>query len=183
MKKMISKEAIKKREYWVGEIRNLSGNFESDTERLEKKLGQEIKKYGIQTLIDHLRLCGNIPEAYSHDSSEEKLYSKYTDSLLAFAYKAIGLKSLVLKERADVADVEGYATDYSFVADAKAFRLSRTARTKKTLKSKLWTAGNMVNRMRWWFVQYINYQVVLVKFICKQRQEMFVYSLTLIYPF
>jgi len=53
---------------------------------------------------------------------------------LALAYKAIGLKSIVLTERADVADVEAFTTDYSFVADAKAFRLSRTAKNQKDFK-------------------------------------------------
>ena len=50
------------------------------------------------------------------------------------AYTALGLKSLVLKERADAADVEAFAKDYSFVADAKAFRLSRTAKNQKDFK-------------------------------------------------
>jgi type II restriction enzyme len=81
-----------------------------------------------------LRLCGNIPESYHHDSSEEKQYSKYTDALLAFAYKSIGLRSLVITERADVADVEGFGKEFSFVADAKAFRLSRTAKNQKDFK-------------------------------------------------
>ena len=47
---------------------------------------------------------------------------------------AMGLTSLVLKERADAADVECVAKDYSFVADAKAFRLSRTAKNQKDFK-------------------------------------------------
>lgn len=61
-------------------------------------------------------------------------YSKYTDCLLSLTYKALGLKSLVIKERADVADVEAFGKDYSFVADAKAFRLSRTAKNQKDFK-------------------------------------------------
>jgi type II restriction enzyme len=75
-----------------------------------------------------------MPECYNHDSSQEKLYSKYTDCLLAEAFKQIGLKSIVLKERADVADVEVFAPSYSFVADAKSFRLSRTAKNQKDFK-------------------------------------------------
>jgi len=134
MGETISVEAIKRREYWVEEIRNLSGHFGNDTEKLEKELEAEIKKSGVSSLIDHLRLCGNIPESYGHDTSEEKLYSKYTDCLLSLAYTALGLKSLVLKERVDSADVEAYAKDYSFVADAKAFRLSRTAKNQKDFK-------------------------------------------------
>ncbi len=134
MSKIILDKAIERREYWVEEIRKLSGNFGNDTEKLEKELEAEIKENGISSLIDHLRLCGNIPESYGHDSSEEKLYSKYTDCLLSLAYTALGFKSLVLKERADAADVEAFAKDYSFVADAKAFRLSRTAKNQKDFK-------------------------------------------------
>lgn len=134
MAKIISDKAIKRRDFWVEEIRKLSGNFGNDTDKLEKELEAEIKKNGVSSLIDHLRLCGNIPESYGHDTSEEKLYSKYTDCLLSLAYTALGLKSLVLKERADAADVEAFAKDYSFVADAKAFRLSRTAKNQKDFK-------------------------------------------------
>ena len=134
MTKIISKEAVKRRQYWVEEIRKLSGNFGDDYERLASELTEEVNQGGIKVLIDHLRLCGSIPESYNHDSSEEKLYSKYTDCLLSLTYKAIGLKSIVIKERADVADVEAFGEGYSFVADAKAFRLSRTAKNQKDFK-------------------------------------------------
>jgi hypothetical protein len=134
MRKFVTESAISRRAYWVEEIRKLSGNFGDDSDRLERELVDEIKEHGASALIDHLRLCGGIPESYDHDSSEEKLYSKYTDSLLAEAFKAIGLQSLVLKERADAADVEVFAETYSFVADAKAFRLSRTAKNQKDFK-------------------------------------------------
>jgi len=134
MRKIISDKAIKTRQYWIEEIRKMSLNFGNNIDKLEKELEAEIKKNGVPSLIDHLRLCGNIPESYGHDTSEEKLYSKYTDCLLSLAYTAIGLKSLVLKERADAADVEAFAKDYSFVADAKAFRLSRTAKNQKDFK-------------------------------------------------
>jgi len=40
----------------------------------------------------------------------------------------------VLKERSDAADVEVFAKNYSFVADAKSFRLSRTAKNQKDFK-------------------------------------------------
>lgn len=133
MKNIIA-DAVKRRTYWVQEIRKLSGNFGADTDRLEKELRQEIKKSGVTALISHLRLCGSIPESYGHDSSEEKLYSKYTDTLLSLSFESIGLKSHVLTERADAADVEVVAKNYSFVADAKSFRLSRTAKNQKDFK-------------------------------------------------
>lgn len=134
MAAIISKEAIAKRRYWVEEIRKLSGNFGDDYENLANELTAEIEKKGVTALIEHLRLCGSIPESYSHDSSEEKLYSKYTDCLLSLTYQSLGLKSIVIKERADAADVEAFGKDYSFVADAKAFRLSRTAKNQKDFK-------------------------------------------------
>src|SRR3972149_537050 len=101
MKKVIPESAITRRTYWVDNIRKLSGDFGDDSDRLQKELGDEVRKHGAPALIDHLRLCGDIPESYGHDSTEEKLYSKYTDTLLSLAYTALGLKSLVLKERAD----------------------------------------------------------------------------------
>lgn len=131
---IISQEAISRREYWINEIKNISGNFSDASQRLEKELEHEILNLGVQPLVDHLRLCGNIPEMYGHDTSEEKQYSKYTDALLSFAFKSIGLKSLVIPERADVADVEAFGKKFSFVADAKVFRLSRTAKNQKDFK-------------------------------------------------
>ena len=134
MNKIIDNDAIKIRKNLVAKVKELSGKFSDDSLQIEKELEEEISQLGTKTLIDHLRLCGNIPESYGHDTSDEKLYSKYTDSLLCFAYKAMGLKSIVLTARANVADVDAYGTDYSFVADAKAFRLSRTAKNQKDFK-------------------------------------------------
>jgi type II restriction enzyme len=134
MTNITSIEVVKRRNFWIKEIQKLSGNFSEDSDQLEAKLEKEIKEAGVQSLIAHLRLCGNIPECYGRDTSEEILYSKYTDIILSLSYKTLGLKSLVLKERADAADIEVFAKDYSFVADAKAFRLSRTAKNQKDFK-------------------------------------------------
>jgi type II restriction enzyme len=86
------------------------------------------------TLVEALLECGVIPESFGHDSTEEKLYSKYTDVLLERALTAMGLKCVVVVERAGRADVEGEAADYSIVGDAKVFRLSRTAKNQKDFK-------------------------------------------------
>lgn len=134
MPNIITQNAIDKRAYWIKEIKNLSGRFSDDYTRLSGELINEINQDGIVGIIDHLRLCGSIPEQYKHDSSEEKLYSKYTDCLLSLAFNAVGFQSLVLTERADAADVEVVSPNYSFVADAKAFRLSRTAKNQKDFK-------------------------------------------------
>lgn len=122
------------RRYWVASIRRLSGDFGNDASRVSEEVSAEIKNQGTGSLLRHLRHCGVIPESFGHDSSEEKLYSKYTDVVIHEAFSAIGLSSVVLKERSGVADVECVCDEYSFVADAKAFRLSRTAKNQKDFK-------------------------------------------------
>ena len=134
MNEVISDAAIERRRNWIDEIVSLSGHFGADSSRVEEELSNEIEQDGVDALLDHLRLCTAIPESYGHDSSEEKLYSKYTDALISESYSWIGLESIVLDERADSADVEAVADEYSFVADAKVFRLSRTAKNQKDFK-------------------------------------------------
>lgn len=130
----ITESTIERRRYWTKEIIQLSGSFGTDTAKLQEELRAEIATDGVGALVDHLRLCGAIPEWYGHDSSEEKLYSKYTDCVLNETFLALGLKSVVLSSRGDSADVEAVIDDYSLVADAKAFRLSRTAKNQKDFK-------------------------------------------------
>lgn len=132
--KIITKEQIQLRNHWIDKISQLSGDFGVDADKVEHEINLEVQQKGIASVVGHLRLCGAIPERYGHDTSEEKLYSKYTDIVIHEAFCAIGLQSSVLKARADVADVECVSKNYSFVADAKAFRLSRTAKNQKDFK-------------------------------------------------
>lgn len=78
---------------------------------------------------------GAIPESLVHDSTEERLFSKASDAVLARAFSQLGLKTTVLTERADSADIiaESVIHGYTLVADAKAFRLSRTAENQIVL--------------------------------------------------
>lgn len=87
-------------------------------------------------ILEILSQIGTIPEGIEADSTQEKLFSKASDSVLARAFRELGLKSIVLRERSDSADVvaESYYHGYSLVADAKAFRLSRTAKNQKDFK-------------------------------------------------
>ncbi|QPQ54476.1 HindIII family type II restriction endonuclease [Allosphingosinicella flava] len=130
----ITSKAVERRRYWLEEIVQLSDNFGTDSTRLQAELAAEVDRDGAIAVIDHLRFCGNIPERYEHDSSEEKLYSKYTDVVLAKALEQLGLRTAVLVERGDSADVEAVADDWALVGDAKAFRLSRTAKNQKDFK-------------------------------------------------
>lgn len=134
MTNLIQQSAIDRRLHWIDEIVSLSGHFGSDSTRVEVELNAEIDQNGLSALLDHLRLCSAIPESYGHDTSEEKLYSKYTDALISAAYTRMGFRSRVFTERADAADVEVITENYSFVADAKVFRLSRTAKNQKDFK-------------------------------------------------
>ncbi len=84
-----------------------------------------------------VKQIGTIPEVIEHDSTEEKLYSKASDIVLARCFRELGMASKALDERGDSADIiaesrAGY--NYSLVADAKCFRLSRTARNQKDFK-------------------------------------------------
>ncbi|GAB4305013.1 MAG: HindIII family type II restriction endonuclease [Geminocystis sp.] len=134
MTNIIDQKAIENRKIWINKIQNYRGNFADEPKNIEDELKREIEEKGIDNLIDHLRLCGHIPESYSHDSTEEKLYSKYTDILLSLTYESMGFKSLVFAERSDSADVEIFGKNFGFIADAKAFRLSRTAKNQKDFK-------------------------------------------------
>ena len=94
-----------------------------------------LKKEEIIPIITEI---GSIPEDIGHDSSEEKLYAKVSDIVLAKCFQELGLKASVNKERANCADVfaKSQFHDYSLVGDAKSFRLSRTAKNQKDFKVK-----------------------------------------------
>jgi len=93
-----------------------------------------IQKISKEDILQHLDYAGVIPECMAHDSSEEKLFAKYCDSLMAAALAQLGLDAKLIGERADAADVEAEGNGYKLVGDAKAFRLSRTAKNQKDFK-------------------------------------------------
>lgn len=134
MQRIIDNTAVCRRADWIKKIQRLDGEFISGAMWLEQQLNAEVQEFGSSVLIDHLRLCGEIPESYPHDSREEKLYSKYTDVLLSETFKSLGFNSSVLVERGDTAGIDVTAAKFSFVADAKSFRLSRTAKNQKDFK-------------------------------------------------
>lgn len=88
------------------------------------ELSQEIVQVGI------------MPEVFDHDSSEEKMWSKFSDVILANCLNHLGLKSQVIRTRGNSADVYSVADGYTLVSDAKCFRLSRTAKNQKDFKIK-----------------------------------------------
>lgn len=101
-------------------------------ELIEKKY-QSISK---ETLTKELVQVGIMPEVFEHDSSEEKLWSKFSDIILSKTLGLLGLRSEVLRTRGNSADVYSRAKNYTLVSDAKCFRLSRTAKNQKDFKVK-----------------------------------------------
>ncbi|MBP6859698.1 MAG: HindIII family type II restriction endonuclease [Candidatus Magasanikbacteria bacterium] len=102
-------------------------------ELIEKKYQSLLDK---KTIIKELIQVGIMPEVFDHDSSEEKLWSKFSDVVLAKSLDLIGLQSEVLRTRGNSADVYSRAKGYTLVSDAKCFRLSRTAKNQKDFKVK-----------------------------------------------
>jgi hypothetical protein len=98
------------------------------------KLQLEISALSKEDIINHLYFAGVISEKFDHDSTEEKLFAKYCDCLLARALQELGFAARTIEERADAADVIANAENYTLVGDAKAFRLSRTAKNQKDFK-------------------------------------------------
>lgn len=101
--------------------------------------GGEIEAY-INSLkkgdfIEIVKEIGTIPEIIEASSTEEKLYSKASDIVLARCFNEIGLKAKAVSERGNSADIIAQSEHgYTLVADAKTFRLSRTARNQKDYK-------------------------------------------------
>lgn len=125
----------------IGFRLNIIDNLSNDQSTLRdysvelmKALRENTAQKGIDWFLDLLRVSSCIPEIIKADSSEEKRYSKYTDTLLAFALEKIGLKAAVLDARGDAADVEAVGPGINMVGDAKVFRLSRTAKNQKDFK-------------------------------------------------
>lgn len=131
--RIITQDQIEERAKWVDSTIPSTGDFPHDVRRIEDRLRSDLSSTS-EAILGHLRLCGTIPESYRVDSSTEKAYSKYTDFVISLAFEHLGFRSLVLVERADSADVECVSKEFSFVADAKAFRLSRTAKNQKDFK-------------------------------------------------
>jgi hypothetical protein len=107
-------------------------NEKNPFDLLEKELAGLSKGQLIENIIG----CGILPEMFEHDSSEEKLWAKYSDIMLSLALSVLGIKAKVIRTRGDSADVLGEAKNYSIVGDAKTFRLSRSAKNQKDFKIK-----------------------------------------------
>ena len=86
----------------IKKIKDLSGkDFKEATENIRKYV-DEISEVEFREIVKQI---GTIPENIGHDSTEEKLYSKASDIVLARCFRLLGLASRALDERADSADI------------------------------------------------------------------------------
>lgn len=113
----------------LGYVRDVAG-----TRTAFEEIEQRVSNFTESQLVEAMLECGVIPEEFDHDSSEEKLWAKCCDILLSLALARLGLESRVIRLRGDSADVLATGQGYTLVGDAKAFRLSRTAKNQKDFK-------------------------------------------------
>lgn len=100
-----------------------------------EKVTQYIDVLSKDDLICLVREIGTIPEQIEASSTKEKLFSKASDTILAKCFRELGMSSVAVRERANSADIQAESIHgYTLVADAKTFRLSRTAKNQKDFK-------------------------------------------------
>ncbi len=117
---------VKKIDFWA---RNHT--FSEATDLVIKEV-EQLKK---ENIINIVKEIGTIPEFIETSSTEEKLYSKASDIVLARCFIEMGLKSKAVSERGNSADIISESIHgYTLVADAKTFRMSRTAKNQKDFK-------------------------------------------------
>lgn len=106
--------------------------FETQTSNMQKY----IDTLSIEEISCLTKEIGTIPEHIKVSSSLEKLYSKSSDIILSKCFQFLGLKSSLIHDRTNSADIiaESNYHRYSLVADAKCFRMSRTAKNQKDFK-------------------------------------------------
>lgn len=102
------------------------------------KLTNFIYSLNKNQLIDLVRSIGILPESIKPSSTQEKLFSKAGDIVLAKALQLLNLDARPLEQRGNAADVTALSIEFNYglVADAKSFRLSRTAKNQKDFKVK-----------------------------------------------
>lgn len=116
---------------FIFSLTRANNNFKSSGNKIETYINSLSKN----EFIEIVKEIGTIPEKIRVSSTEEKLYSKASDIILARCFNEIGLKSKAVSERGNSADIIAESNHgYTLVADAKTFRLSRTAKNQKDFK-------------------------------------------------
>ena len=118
-------------EFVVSLAQDKKKNFSIATNEIK----EYINKLNKIEFLDIVKQIGMIPEQIEASSTSEKLFSKASDIVLARCFSELGLPSIAVGERGNSADIIAESKHgYTLVADAKTFRLSRTAKNQKDFK-------------------------------------------------
>lgn len=148
----------------------LSNKNDNDFKENTKTITDFIDNIDYDIFKQIVKHIGTIPEAIEHDSTAEKLYSKASDIVLARCFREMGLRARALDERGDAADIVAESIcghGYSLVADAKCFRLSRTAKNQKDFK---------INNLAHWRGSDNDYAVLVSPFFQYPSKKSQIYS-------
>ena len=120
---------------FIQEICKLSNDSEIKFSEASDKIKNYVSILSRDSVIDIIKEIGTIPECIEASSSTEKLFSKASDCVLARCFTELGMPSIAINERGNSADIVARSIHgYTLVADAKTFRLSRTAKNQKDFK-------------------------------------------------
>lgn len=98
-----------------------------DTDSIAIAFNAELKNLDDSDFCFLLCHTGYIPEIYSHDSSQETLYSKLIEVLVCEWAKRVGFKdSMIVKQKSSKEDVTIQQDNIIIVCDAKSYRLGRS---------------------------------------------------------
>jgi hypothetical protein len=115
-----------------------SWDYPPETDSLALLYWSELKKLSNSELSFLTLVTGYIPEFYNPDSSQETLYSKLVEVLVAEAFLRIGFDlTTIQKQKSSKEDVTVRLPGKVIVCDAKTFRLGRSQaapNVKDTLK-------------------------------------------------
>ena len=106
-------------------------SFKESSEKVKSYI-EHLDKNSFLAIVKEIK---TIPEKIVPSSTEEKLYSKASDIVLARCFYELGLKAKAIDQRGNSADILCESDHgYTLVADSKTFRLSRTAKNQKDFK-------------------------------------------------
>jgi hypothetical protein len=103
------------------------GTKTPDTDKVVAAFAEEITGLDKSSFIFLTLSSGYIPEFYTHDSSEETLYTKLMEVLVCEWAKRVGfVDSSIQKQKSSMEDVCIRLANSVIVCDAKSFRLGRS---------------------------------------------------------
>ena len=105
----------------------ISAGIELNHEKISNQFKNYLQKnYDDENFCKLLACSGFIPDLYLSDSSEETLFSKLTEVLVAEWANRMNFSSRIVKEKSGHEDINFEINNKTVVCDAKSFRLGRS---------------------------------------------------------